>query len=226
MHLLAKALKLVLLCSFISHFSMAGESAPRTMDTYREATTELLQHPKGQLVATILKRFEPAIVARHGETMRLRLYKTGFVQASGGFHATTKKLEMKVHSGVFDLSELHVATAICHELGHALGDLPYSAIPNAGETTFDVRDSVEGEADYFGGKCMRILYGLNAEKEIAITKAYTDVMAKISNRSIGSSENLPNFTGINPDYPAPECRVLSFKQGLTLGERPKCWYNP
>ncbi len=215
MILMAKFVKFVLICSLFGQAALADIPVP---------SATLAKTPQSLFVQNIVDRFQPVILARHKQTLKISFYETGWFQASTGWNKKENQLVMRVHSGIFELPQLGIAAVTCHELGHILGDVPLSAIPNHRKTTFDPQDSVEGEADYFAGRCMRMLYKNIDEEEII--QAFAKVIEKLKGTKIDRSERLPDFNGIDQEYPSPACRVLSFENGLKLLQRPRCWYNP
>jgi hypothetical protein len=187
-------------------------------------STAAAQTPNAVFIQEIVARFQPVIVARHGRPLTLFFYKEDWFQAATGWNKKENSLKMSIYGGVLNLPELERAAVTCHELGHILGDVPLSAIPNYEETKFDPRDSVEGEADYFAGRCMLVLYPKTEHTELI--NSFVNIVEKASGEKLGHFEQLFDFKGINENYPTPVCRVHSFESGLKLRERPTCWYNP
>ncbi len=117
-----------------------------------------------------------------------------------------------------------VVTVVCHELGHILGNRS----PGVTRAGF----ALEGEADYFAGKCAVRYYtsvrGMNLSK--AQEKAYTGAQQSFSSlyqmRINANEARFQEFPGISQTYPKPACRVLTVYHGAMGWQRPKCWYNP
>ena len=144
---------------------------------------------------------------------------------------------VKVRIGVFKkllevMSTDEALVVVCHELGHALGELPIGnfkpEIPGRGKNPL----SLEGEADYFAGKCAVDYYinfeGLdpNGAQEKAFFAAF-DMFGKLHETSIDTKKaERSTYNGINLSYPDPNCRTLSAWAGAEGKPRPKCWYNP
>ncbi len=122
---------------------------------------------------------------------------------------------------------------LCHELGHALGDMAHSKFPNDPKHREDNPLSLEGEADYFAGKCAVDYYvnfeGLDysAAQEKAFFSAHSMFGTLYETDGINAEKaKSARFNGVNYEYPDPNCRTLSVWAGAEGLPRPKCWYNP
>lgn len=133
-------------------------------------------------------------------------------------------------SMVEQLTPLELVTIACHELGHILGEIRHANIIGGGIRTF--REAVEGEADYYAGKCLR-----NYLEVTGVRKNSVKVAGEIASRTYQKllQQNAPiqahlaertRIIGILPAYPNPECRLLTVLRGIEGSSRPECWYNP
>jgi hypothetical protein len=117
-----------------------------------------------------------------------------------------------------------VVTVVCHELGHMLG----SRSPGVTQAGF----ALEGESDYFAGKCAVRYYTTVRNMSLARAQqaAYLGAQQSFSSlyqiRIDANKARSHEYPGIAPKYPTPECRVLSVYHGAMGWSRPKCWYNP
>jgi hypothetical protein len=117
-----------------------------------------------------------------------------------------------------------VITVVCHELGHLIG----SRKPGQTRAGF----ALEGEADYFAGKCaVRYLttvrnMSLSRAQEVALTGAQHSFSRLYKTRIDANQARFQQFSGINQTYASPECRVLTVYHGAMGWNRPKCWFNP
>lgn len=117
-----------------------------------------------------------------------------------------------------------VVTVVCHELGHFLG----SRMPGKTAGGF----AIEGEADYFAGKCSvryyRMIHGMSLSQAQAATAETAQKMfqnlykIRINPNMAKQQQNM----GVNQSYSPPPCRVLTVIHGAMDWKRPACWYNP
>lgn len=144
---------------------------------------------------------------------------------------------VKVRLGVFKkllevMSTDEALIVVCHELGHALGDLPYGEFDTPKGRNGQNPLSLEGEADYFAGKCA-VDYYVNIEgldHQAAEEKTFFasfDMFEKLYETTIDTKKAARStFNGVNLDYPDPNCRTFTVWAGAEGKDRPKCWYNP
>ena len=117
-----------------------------------------------------------------------------------------------------------VVTVVCHELGHILG----SRKPGITQAGF----ALEGEADYFAGKCAVRYYttvrgmSLSNAQQKAFTGAQQSFSSLYKIRIDANEARNQQYVGINPTYSKPPCRVLTVYYGAMGWNRPACWYNP
>lgn len=120
-----------------------------------------------------------------------------------------------------------VQLVVCHELGHLLGNLSHREIGSKSSPL-----SVEGEADYFAGKCLVYTFmelegfdrnGAQEKAFLAALGAYSKLYE--TDAHARHAEGM-RYDGINPSYPEPACRTLTVWNGAEDLPRPKCWYNP
>ncbi len=117
-----------------------------------------------------------------------------------------------------------VVAVVCHELGHFLG----SRAPGVTRSG----NAIEGEADYFAGKCgvryYRAYRGMSlTEAQNAIAQAAQKTFQNLYKIRINPNEaKYKQDTGVNQSYSSPDCRVLTVIHGAMDWKRPACWYNP
>jgi hypothetical protein len=131
---------------------------------------------------------------------------------------------------VKEMTPLELVSIACHEIGHILGEIKEANVIGGGVRQF--REAVEGEADYFGGGCLRkYLEETVFEKDSKTFAAEVAASAyqKLHHSRVPLKASLARtqkVIGILPAYPSPECRLLTVLNGIAEKERPKCWYNP
>lgn len=180
-----------------------------------------------RLIQNLVANHQPEIVRRFGEAVQLK-FLNGDVQQANGGHDSSGHLVILVYGGISKLPPPMVSYIICHELGHILGEVPLAKIPaDQRKSAFDLRDSVEGEADYFAGRCLKKFFSNGQNPTLTALATAKLALEKIM------SAHLPwplpaqaPYPGINPSYPEPACRLLSVVAGTTGAPRPACWYNP
>jgi hypothetical protein len=128
-----------------------------------------------------------------------------------------------------DMTADEVIIAACHELGHVLGGMPPHRIGQG-----DERDplSIEGEADYFAGRCAvqyyRDIEGIDTagaqEKTFFAAVGLFEKLYEV--RVNAQKAQTDRYKGVNLGYPEPSCRALSVWSGAERVRRPACWYNP
>jgi predicted Zn-dependent protease with MMP-like domain len=117
-----------------------------------------------------------------------------------------------------------VVTVVCHELGHFLG--------NRGPGVTRSGNAIEGEADYFAGKCAVRYYRMVRGMSLTEAQNTTAMAAQNTFQNLYKIKIDPNrarhmqFAGVNQTYAKPDCRVLSVIHGAMDWKRPVCWYNP
>jgi len=167
---------------------------------------------------------------RYNETIDLGFIEEDIVNAAALWNPATGDIGLRFFRKLLaDFTPAEVTFVVCHELGHILGDVAHSSIPNRiKESPF----SIEGEADYFAGKCaVSYFYEIEGlDYDGAQEKTFFAAASAISKlyevEALGQKAVHDRFDGINPTYPDPSCRVLSIWNGAEGKPRPKCWYNP
>lgn len=112
---------------------------------------------------------------------------------------------------------------MCHEMGHLFGERFFTTVSGL---------AVEGEADYFAGKClMKYLTevrGMSSRRATAAAEeiAKGEAVAFAQGRLTWERGYLTFYEGINRSYPPDECRLLTVLHGVWGWKRPACWYNP
>lgn len=133
--------------------------------------------------------------------------------------------------GLLTLPIEAVVFVICHEIGHLMGDVPFSTTAQTNQIHHP-KLAVEGEADYFGGACARKAMCPESKEfcEKAVDGArlnFEEMFGKGKfDAEIAEYTEYKKGNGINHTYPDPNCRMLSALNGVLGLERPKCWYNP
>jgi hypothetical protein len=117
-----------------------------------------------------------------------------------------------------------VVTVVCHELGHLIGSRKPGMTPSG--------NALEGEADYFAGKCavryfttMRGM-SLSQAQQAAFNGARSSFSSLYKIRINADQARFQEYPGINQTYASPQCRVLTVYHGAMGWNRPKCWFNP
>ena len=198
---------------------------------------------KKRIITQIYDKYRDQIISRYGKDVELIFHPADVLQMTGG-HNRDGELEITVYAGVLKkLDELAIVQAMCHEVGHILGEVTMRDAGSAGP--YNPLDSVEGEADYFSGSCSRQYFDNNPISNNILQSSYCSINHNACNEAVMAarsvllalygkevdeelaydsvySENL----GINPSYPNASCRLLSVIAGIQETARPKCWYNP
>lgn len=182
-----------------------------------------------EAVRLILDRYQPLALERLGTPVELRLSSTTdcrFIQAYGG-HDTEGRPHVTFFPGLLrEFSSNAVLFTLCHELGHLFGQVTPQ---EAGVVTkYDMRDSLEGEADYFAGSCV---LGALRDESLAL-EASREALQKFMGPTVdidparAMKKKYRKGKGIDPEYPNPDCRLLTIENGIRDLPRPACWYNP
>jgi hypothetical protein len=179
---------------------------------------------KEEELRSLLEWYQPEILAHTGQSARFEIIQSPAVQLTGG-HARGEVL-FQVWTGAleaFDLPALLLAG--CHELGHILGEITPKM---AGEPGREIEnDGVEGEADYFAGRCFREAVDSDeASFFYALDSLWRGLYGTPPNPRKAERERYTRGRGINPTYPDADCRALSMLSGFREEPRPACWYNP
>lgn len=122
-----------------------------------------------------------------------------------------------------NLKDDEALATMCHEVGHLFGERHVWTISGL---------AVEGEADYFEGKCLvrflKEVRRLSHSRAIAdaIDIAHHEAVAFAEGRLTWQRAYLDFYQGIHRGYPPKECRLLTVIHGIHGWKRPKCWFNP
>lgn len=156
------------------------------------------------------------------------------------------------YSGLFLAATVeNLVWVTCHETGHILGEVSLKDTGHYFHGQFS--SSPEGEADYWGGKCvLEYVQEKNLTSE-SIHPACLDMPEKdqpacsyavgmildgfynLSSNSLkgkiiqpeaAMSQKFELLNGISWSHPDYNCRALSAINGITGKDRPTCWYNP
>jgi len=177
------------------------------------------------LIQQLVESYQTAVKKKSGTPIQLSFRDAQIMQELGGFDAEGE-LVMIIYHGILTAPTGTALTTTCHELGHILGSVPLSTAI-IGRTRTDPRDSVEGEADYFAGGCVRRYHqqlGLSESvSQQAARTCFQNIYGYTPDETLAAEQVYP---GINGKYPSPECRLLSTLAGIKGSPRPKCWYNP
>lgn len=180
-----------------------------------------------KFIQALIAPYQAEAVRRLGQPIALKMHWDSNIQQALGGHDSSGHLVIEVYAGIAQLPLPMMSYVLCHELGHILGEVPMAAIPPNQRLHVDLRDSVEGEADYFSGRCLRQLAPPNQAPELTVLQTAKVGLETINHESLPwPLPSLPPYPGINPSYPKPECRLLSVLAGAKGNPRPLCWYNP
>lgn len=180
-----------------------------------------------ETIDSLVTLYQEKAIKQTGQFIKVEHIDSDIFQMTGGHDQG--KLVLRVYKKIVtDLSDNGLIAAACHELGHIFGEIPLSAVSKG--TRFDPLDSVEGEADYFAGKCTKYFFSslkIQNPTNLAIASEI-EILSKVYRElNIHNLETpLPEYEGINSSYPSAECRFQSFKAGVFNHPRPKCWFNP
>lgn len=199
--------------SFI--FALAFFAAPRLFADSSAAE---------RYVTQIVEMYQTESMQKFGKKIQLTFYKGQSLQAIGGFNGD--KVVIDVFGGILQLPKEQIAFVTCHELGHIFGSVPLGNDRPDSKKHIDPRNHVEGEGDYFGGKCLARLAEIENMNPDLLFKGSVAFLQSIYRRPIKDLRTIPDFNGIDKEYPDFECRVLSVGAGMLDKPRPKCWYNP
>ncbi len=128
------------------------------------------------------------------------------------------------------MNDQAVALITCHELGHVFGGAPFIAIDHEQYKNI----SAEGQADYFASsECLPRYYEfLNIEDQehelyMALSGFLNALRLLKPHRGevnlLGTSSEVTEQTLYN-SYPSNQCRIDTYKAGLSNEPRPACWY--
>lgn len=198
---------------------------------------------KKRIITQLYDKYRDQIISRYARDVELIFHPADVLQMTGG-HNRDGEIEITVYAGVFKkFDKLAIVQATCHEIGHILGEV---TLRDAGSTgPYNPLNSVEGEADYFSGKCSKqyfennpisnnitqssyCLFSHNACNEaVTAARSVTTALYKEEvDEKLASDSKYTKNLGIDPSYPSTSCRLLSMIAGIQGNERPKCWYNP
>jgi len=170
-----------------------------------------------------VERYQQKVVVRFFEEP----HHCDVIQMTAALDRRNGQPRMEVYHGILEAMETDaIIAATCHELGHFFGDV---SLEEAGQQESDVNLalSVEGEADYFAGKCVtQFLPGRHAATEAGRNLFATLHGDRAIDHHQAMSEVYSLQRGIDASYPTPQCRMLSYLAGVLDEPRPKCWYNP
>lgn len=204
---------------------------------------------KRSTVKSLVEIYNEEVKERYGKEISLKFLKSDAVQALGGIIPGGIP-EITIYEGLLSKFEkFEIAAITCHEIGHILGEVNFRDFPDRRPTpNLPLENSIEGEADYFGGKCLynyfqRSNYRIQSDSN-EYCKNYSELFNRKSDCSLAIQTakkmltNLYNaeidfsiaidekYDGVNPRYPSKECRFLSMIHGIAGKDRPTCWYNP
>ncbi len=184
------------------------------------------QQKNVQIIEKLVFKYDALTNLKYGQSINLKYSfdSCDTFQLLGG-HSREGRIEIEVFSGALkEFNETSIVTAICHELGHIFGKV---TLGDAGVyNQSSPKNAVEGEADYFAGRCTLDFFQDFVKAEKAIRLTYWTLFKANIDETISLDEDFLKGNGINSSYPSAECRLLSALNGLTYSPRPKCWYNP
>lgn len=161
-----------------------------------------------------------------GREIALRIYETTEKpNAHASYSGPNNGPLLTYYSSLLlEQSDDDVVAVVCHELGHFLG----SRAPGVTR----IGNAIEGEADYFAGKCAVRYYRAIRGMSLADAQDATADAAQKTFQNLYKIRIDPNTArvqqnmGINQSYSKPDCRVLTVIHGAMNWARPACWYNP
>jgi len=177
----------------------------------------------------VISMYQPEVRQKYGKEIHLSIDQTD-KKPNSFVSENFNSIEIEVRSTSLEaFSDKVVAATICHEVGHVLG-VKYKS--EEYYLSGGVGFAVEGEADYFSGKClMRYLTEkLNLstyeaqDQALELAKLRFSVYAK--GRINYQKAATRSCQGIDMDYPDYDCRVLTVARAIRDEARPSCWYNP
>lgn len=177
-------------------------------------------------IEELVAKYDSYVYLKRQQSIRLKYHfnSCDTFQLLGG-HNNEGKIVLEVYSGALkNFDENSIVTAICHEIGHILGEITLEDAGIHGRVIS--QNAVEGEADYFAGKCTFDFFKDIAKTKLAIRSTYETLYRKEIDESLALVENYIQGNGIHSSYPSAECRLLSAFLGLENKPRPSCWYNP
>ncbi len=195
-----------------------------------QAATVSDEAPVRQVMRQLVDYYIAEGRLRYNHKINLDFIIDDAVNASANYDG--RKVWLELNTGTLEAMTADQSLIIvCHELGHALGDLPHGNFePDNGGMRNPL--SLEGEADYFAGKCAVDYYmnveGLdyNGAQEKTFFAAF-EMFGNLYETTIDTKKAARStFNGVNLDYPDPNCRTLAVWAGAEGKARPKCWYNP
>lgn len=199
---------------------------------------------KREVVEEIVNNHRAAMVEKWKKETEIEFWFVDARQAGASLANYNPKLTF--YSRLMEeLSAEDIALVTCHELGHLLGEISYRQSGHFFYSHFDTM--TEGEADYWGGKCI-LNFVRNRdlrEKEVNSfcahlanedEKEYCSKAISIANNGFKFILKVEKvepelalsevYKGIDYLHPNANCRALSAINGIIGSARPKCWYNP
>jgi hypothetical protein len=182
-------------------------------------------------VRHVVHRHQDLARARYGHMIEVRFMDDSrhcdLVNMEAGLDERGHRPRIFIYHGLLTrLSIEGIIAATCHELGHFFGEVTRG---QAGETgrPVELLMSVEGEADYFAGRCLADYYGSIPGAVEAGRKLYGSLHIDMKiNENLARGRAYEQNHGIDTKYPDPHCRMLSLISGALGESRPACWYNP
>lgn len=206
---------------------------------------------KAEAVMGIFNKYYQEMFDRWKNKPVIRFIKVDdAIQGSAGLPLNVPSYDY--YSGLFLAATVeNLAWVTCHETGHILGKVSLKETGHFFHGQFE--SSPEGEADYWGGKCvLEYVQEKNlttseihpscldqAEQEQGFCsyaiKVVLDSFYNLSAKSLKDKvidpeaaklKHFEQLNGISWSHPDFNCRALSAINGITGKERPTCWYNP
>jgi len=182
---------------------------------------------KMEIVRDIVNSYQSQMYDRYNVGIDLQFDENSdMLQATAGPDENNNP-QIIFHGGALKKLELdEIVFVICHEIGHFLGRVHFKDTdfnpPIDPPLNYEL--SLEGEADYFGGKCSAKYFNDPYKAIDAARRAYSKVIE--SRVEIGGRYIHEIFDGVNGQYPTSECRLQTATNGALGHKRPACWYNP
>ncbi len=181
-------------------------------------------HARDELetIYELLELYRPESMEKYGKPIAFKLKKNSDMNASASARLSAPTITITT-GALKSLIDDEAVSTVCHEMGHFFGERLVSTISGL---------AVEGEADYFSGRCL-IKYltkvrGMSQSRAIAEAEeiAKHETAAFAQGRLQWQKAYLDFYEGVNDSYPANECRLLTVLHGIWGWKRPACWYNP
>lgn len=198
---------------------------------------EKLSRTRFRTIINILKTQFSPLSQKEGRV--LEFYTDYEAEWAQGFARRWETDQVHIYGGLAaipNVTEDSFALVVCHELGHLYAGVPYSDAHN--------RLSVEGQADHWAGlHCFKEVVGALPKlvpSKTSLTACKSDEAcargldaALILTAFFADNRSIPHPRVDTPDrnvateilktHPEPQCRLDTYRAGLTGMKQPECW---